>query len=314
VKKQHVCVVMPVYNCAQFLEQAIDSILRQNVACQLLCVDDGSTDGSYEILLSYGKKIHLLTHPDRKNAGSAASMNLALKNLPPSCRYIAFCDSDDLWYPEHLQRILEHFHSFEHHKLVYVNGYVVDEMNQKQYKILIHHAEENKPSTLLLNNYIRTPSMVAIRREVVDSVGYFAEYLPNSKDHDYWLRVVERFAIGFIDEDLTGYRMRANQLSSTRQLWDEGFVIVNQAMQRYGYGQRLKRKRYAVLHIRLAQFHLRHKSYLRAFVHMLQTVWYDPRRSSAQLFILVFRQKRKHAIGPAGLIRAKKRIFSGNTH
>jgi glycosyltransferase involved in cell wall biosynthesis len=94
-----ISVVIPAYNREHCVRQAVDSVLAQNFGdLELIVVDDGSTDGTVEILKSYGDKIRLIC---QKNAGAGAARNTAIRAARG--KYIAFLDSDDRWLPEKLE-------------------------------------------------------------------------------------------------------------------------------------------------------------------------------------------------------------------
>jgi glycosyltransferase involved in cell wall biosynthesis len=98
-------VILPVYNSERFLGRTLDSIFAQTYPhFELLAVDDGSTDGSAQILEEYAgrfsDRMRILRHPDNKNRGVSAARNLAWEN---GCgTYTAFIDADDCWHPEKL--------------------------------------------------------------------------------------------------------------------------------------------------------------------------------------------------------------------
>lgn len=100
-----VSVITPFYNVAPYLQEAIESVLRQTYSCwELLLVDDGSTDGSREIALKFVKlfpeKIKYLQHPGGVNKGLPASRNLAVQRADGE--YLALLDADDYWLDEKL--------------------------------------------------------------------------------------------------------------------------------------------------------------------------------------------------------------------
>jgi glycosyltransferase involved in cell wall biosynthesis/peptidoglycan/xylan/chitin deacetylase (PgdA/CDA1 family) len=102
-----VSVVIPFFNAAKFMREAIDSVIAQTHRdWELMLVDDGSTDGGTEIAQSYAAawpgRIVYLAHEQRKNRGACASRNLGIRH----CRgkYIAFLDADDAWLPHKLAR------------------------------------------------------------------------------------------------------------------------------------------------------------------------------------------------------------------
>ena len=96
---QIVDVIMLCYNAASYVREAIDSIFQQIYEfLDLICIDDGSTDETRDILEAHGRKITILEHPGRKNKGLFTSMNLALRYSQNN--FVAFLDADDIWFPE----------------------------------------------------------------------------------------------------------------------------------------------------------------------------------------------------------------------
>ncbi|MDR0555464.1 MAG: glycosyltransferase [Holosporaceae bacterium] len=103
-----ISVVVPVYNAERFLRECLNSILNQSFKdIEVLCVDDGSLDGSLNILKEYAQKdrrIVVISHD--KNCGLSAARNSGLDVAQG--KYIAFCDSDDLMHPDMLKTLHRH--------------------------------------------------------------------------------------------------------------------------------------------------------------------------------------------------------------
>jgi glycosyltransferase involved in cell wall biosynthesis len=102
-----VSVILPVFNGRQFLASTIESVLGQTwTDYEVIIVDDGSTDGSYELALAYaersGGRVRVHTHPHHANRGVSASRNLACREARGE--YLAFIDADDEWAPEKLEK------------------------------------------------------------------------------------------------------------------------------------------------------------------------------------------------------------------
>jgi len=95
-----ISVAIPTYNRADYLKEALDSILSQTyLPNEIIVVDDGSTDHTAEIIASYGTQIKSIKI---KNSGAAIARKTAAEaSVYP---WLAFCDSDDVWLPNHLQR------------------------------------------------------------------------------------------------------------------------------------------------------------------------------------------------------------------
>ncbi|RLD45745.1 MAG: glycosyltransferase family 2 protein [Bacteroidetes bacterium] len=93
-KKQEISVVIPVYNTEKYLDQAIESVLKQNEKpLEIIVVDDASSDNSINVAEQFGNKITLLKQPN--NNGCGASRNRGIEHA--NGKYLAFIDADDLW-------------------------------------------------------------------------------------------------------------------------------------------------------------------------------------------------------------------------
>src|SRR3712207_6130801 len=116
-----VSVVLPVYNRAGWVARAVESVLAQtHTNFELLVVDDGSTDGTRRVLEGFGPRISLL---EQAHAGAEAARNLGLAHARGE--FVAFIDSDDVWYPDRLSRQLPLFGRAEV-GLVFGNAALVD--------------------------------------------------------------------------------------------------------------------------------------------------------------------------------------------
>jgi glycosyltransferase involved in cell wall biosynthesis len=132
-----ISIIIPVYNASQFLEKAIESALCQPQTGEVILIDDGSTDTSYEIcckIAADNPKIILLTHPNRENHGAGASRNLGLKQA--RFPFIAFLDADDYYLPNRFKKTEEIFQKNSNAEGVYeACGFEFHSESAKQYEI-----------------------------------------------------------------------------------------------------------------------------------------------------------------------------------
>jgi glycosyltransferase involved in cell wall biosynthesis len=99
INSSEISVIIPAYNAAAFLSEAITSVLSQEcLPGEVIVVDDGSTDDTAAIAMSFAPQVRLLTQP---NAGPGAARNLGVRNARGTM--LAFLDSDDLWLPDKLK-------------------------------------------------------------------------------------------------------------------------------------------------------------------------------------------------------------------
>lgn len=164
-----VTVIIPIYDSARYLREAIDSVLGQNSgsetqgSLELLVVDDGSTDNGAALAAAYGPPVRLIStphrgHPAARNAGVAAATG----------DFLAFLDADDLWTADKLSLQLDAFHSDSSLDLVFghMQNFISPELTEQERARL-----RCNPTALpgLLQG-----SMLA-RRESFARVGPFAE-------------------------------------------------------------------------------------------------------------------------------------------
>jgi len=255
----------------------MDSVFSQTYEnLEIIVTDDGSKDDTREILEGYLPKIKILHHPGNANLGEGPSMNLAINET--ESEFIAFLDHDDIWYPNKIKEQVEIFLRYPGVALIHTNGYVIDENDNILYKLLPDDfREENVPGKILLNCYIRTPSSVMVRRNVVDQIGSFNTDL-FTVDHELWVRVSEVARFFYLPEHLTGYRFHGGQKSLNRKMWEDEFVLLREACKRYPYGVDLKRRRLAVLYYRLGEFDWKHNIRVRALKNYFLAGVLDPLR------------------------------------
>lgn len=275
--------IIPAFNRAEYIKETVNSVLTQDYPfVELVVVDDGSTDGTYEILLEYAEqnKLELLTHPGRENRGQSAALNLGLKAA--TGEFIAILDSDDLFLPGKLRRQVEYLNSHPEIGLVYGMGEAVDGDGRWMYDIhSADHKEPNDPNAVLLDCYFLLPQNALVRRSVYDQVGGFEEDFRAAQDHDMLVRIAEKTRFGFIPVKVFEYRRHGDSISKNgqRRRWKNGFEILRRAEARYPYKPSTIRKRRAVLNFRMAQVCWQENAYIDALGYLLKSGVLDPVRA-----------------------------------
>lgn len=275
-----VTAIVPCYNSAPYLAETLNSILAQSYEnLFIIAIDDGSSDDTRRILEKFREcgKIKVLWHEGNCNRGVAATMNLGVEAAESDL--VAFLDHDDLWYPDKIKRQVEVFLQIPQIDLVYTNGDVIDEHGNIKYAVLQpSHIETNLPERLLLDCYIKSCSMVMVTKTALKRVGCFKEHMLTT-DHDMWLRLQESSNLYYLEDRLMAYRVHSTQSSHKRRLWEDGFLILADAIKRFPYTESVKRKRLAVLHYRLAEHDLKIGKRFKAAGNLLMSFFYDPVRS-----------------------------------
>lgn len=222
-----VSVVIPTYNCARFLGQTIDSALRQAYRdFEIIVVDDGSTDGTQQVVAGYGKTIRYVY---QSNQGASAARNVALSIA--SGEFIAYLDADDLWIADKLSRQVEYLDAHPACGFLHTEVSVIDEQNKVLHTRFNYETSRPVPQglcirELLLRSHIQTLTVLE-RRTAFDDAGMFDLRLPVAQDYLHWLGVVLRgYEVGYLAEPLGQYRWRAGSLMSSQRRLVEDFVRI----------------------------------------------------------------------------------------
>ncbi|MFX1394814.1 MAG: glycosyltransferase family 2 protein [Promethearchaeota archaeon] len=184
-----VSVITPTHNRANIIKEAINSVLNQTYKnFEYIIVDNGSTDNTEEIVRSF--KDERIKYIWQENSGSpAGSRNTGM--MAATGYYIAFCDSDDLWLPQKLEKQIEIFEKYDDLLLVATNAIFYPE-KFKLFKNVLSISKNKKitfRNILKRNNIII--STILMKRIVVDILGLMDENPHIWEDYDYWLRLLK---------------------------------------------------------------------------------------------------------------------------
>ncbi len=216
-----VSVIVPTYNRRQMLLDAVGSVLAQRgVALELIVVDDGSTDGTWQELscgvlaeVIAAAPCHCAVRVERTaHRGPAAARNRGAALARGD--YLAFLDSDDLWAADKLARQLDYMRTHPQFPLAQSqecwirNGRRVNP-GQRHIK---RAGDIFEPS---LRTCLISPSAVMMRTGLFHEMGGFDEALRACEDYDLWLRILCRYQAGLLDQPLVTRRAgHPDQLSA----------------------------------------------------------------------------------------------------
>ncbi len=221
-----VSVVMPTYNYAQFIGEAIRSLQSQTYQnWECLIVDDGSTDATPDVVAELVRHDARVKSFRQQNQRQAAAKNLGLQNARG--KYVLFLDADDLVEPRKLESQVDYLENHSEVDIVYggVRYFTAAGVDESLHSV----DEDNLPwmpeisgqgremIAVLLRKNTMVINAALVRRAVIDEVGSFDERLPPAEDWDYWLRCAVAGKT-FQYEDVEGARalVRAHSVSSSR--------------------------------------------------------------------------------------------------
>jgi glycosyltransferase involved in cell wall biosynthesis len=185
-----ITVLMPAYNAAPHIAEAINSILHQTFAdFELLIVNDGSTDGTEGIVRSYEDSRIVLIN--RANGGVAAALNTGLKVARGI--YIARFDADDVCYPN---RLTDQYNFMQAHTQYHIVGSGADYMDQSGNMIFTNipfDLTKKRSHAALLRTCPFIHSSVIYRKDSILEFGGYNEHAHTFEDHLLWLQVLKKY-------------------------------------------------------------------------------------------------------------------------
>ncbi|MGH7383811.1 MAG: glycosyltransferase family 2 protein [Candidatus Rokuibacteriota bacterium] len=217
-------VVIPAYNAERFLEEAVESVLRQaHQRLEVIVVDDGSTDGTAARVRAYGNRVRYVR---QANAGVGAARNRGVALATGD--YIAFLDHDDVWQPEKLEVQLEIAARNPESGLVACDGVRFSEASILPGRLLSRWVLDQLAGSstgevtgrlyreAIRSNPIASPSQMLVPRRVATEIGPMITDRQDAEDWDYTLRIALRHPITMHRHSLVSYRMHDESRSGRR--------------------------------------------------------------------------------------------------
>ncbi|MCK9173735.1 MAG: glycosyltransferase family 2 protein [Desulforhopalus sp.] len=195
-----VTVIIPTYNRRIMLKRAMDSVFRQSWSCaELVVVDDGSEDGTAEMLAGISVKEPRLRLLTTAHQGPSAARNAGIAAATE--KYIAFLDSDDHWQKRKLEKQYAALSASDflisHTRERWLR--LGEHLNQKK----IHIPRHGDIFAHCLQVCAVSMSTLMVRRDLFTEVGLFDESLRCCEDYDLWLRIALHYPFLLVDEALT---------------------------------------------------------------------------------------------------------------
>jgi glycosyltransferase involved in cell wall biosynthesis len=210
-----VSVIVPAFNAAPFLGEALESVFAQGLAgVEVVVVDDGSTDGTAEVARRFGRGVRVLTQP---RSGSGHARNVGLKETTGDL--VAFLDADDVWLPDKMARQLPLLEKDPALGLVFSDmvsfGAPEGEAKEEGRSYFRERGFTGRctPASIFLHDMISTPTVV-LRRAVLRETGTFDPSLPIGQDTDLWLRIALAHSFAAVPSPLV--RRRFHPGNTTR--------------------------------------------------------------------------------------------------
>ena len=240
-----VSIITASYNYSEYIKETIESVIKQTCPdWEMIIVDDGSTDGSVDIIESYCKKdsrIQLYTHENRQNKGLAETLKLGISKAQTN--WICFLESDDTIVPDCLEKKLKIAEQYPNTTLIFNDIHQFgDQSLLRSYKSYIrkqkHYLNKIKFPSKLLDiyqkkrmNIIPTFSCVMIKKDVLQTLDFKCP-VKNMLDYYLWLQLAKNHDFYYIDEKLTNWRMHGNSyINSEKNLYTDYYKLYKKRLE-----------------------------------------------------------------------------------
>lgn len=220
-----VSVVIATYNCAEYLGQAIDSVLGQTYRnLEVHVVDDGSTDDTPAVLSRYASDPRVCCH-EQPNAGQTRAKNRGI--VASRGAFVAFCDADDLWLPGKLAAQIPAFAGNERIGVVYSREAPISPTGERLQPTRRTPYVSGRITEALFNSNVVPFGTAVVRRSCFEKMGVFDERYLMGIDWELWLRLSVRYEFVFVDELTYLYRIWPGQMSNNwRGRYEAAFQIM----------------------------------------------------------------------------------------
>jgi glycosyltransferase involved in cell wall biosynthesis len=205
-----VSVVIPAYNAARTVRQAVTSALEQSRNdLEVIVVDDGSTDGTADVVRNLGDpRLRLVS---QENSGAAAARNAGTEAA--SGRWVAFLDADDLWLPTKLETQLGEIESTPGAMAVQSSVYFVDDRLRVLSVERCSRSRNGVLDVLRFRDTPAAPSTLLVDRQFLQEIGGFDQSLVILEDWDLMIRIARNGGLVNIEEPLAFYRVHPGNRS-----------------------------------------------------------------------------------------------------
>jgi glycosyltransferase involved in cell wall biosynthesis len=207
-----VSVLMPVYNAAKYLREAVESVLTQtHRELELVAIDDASRDGSLELLQEYAQndsRVRVFCQPH--NQGIVAARNRAFREASAKAVYYAILDADDVCEPDRIAHQVAFLQAHPDYALVGGQTLIIDEASQvigiRRYPSDYAHICK----AITRYNPIAQPAVMLRRSTLPASEPYDAAF-PRCQDYELWLRLAAAHPVANLDRPVLRYRVSGTQ-------------------------------------------------------------------------------------------------------
>ena len=301
--KPTVSVVIPTYNRAALLRQALDSVFAQTFTdYEVIVVDDGSTDETPQMIERYADRLHYIW---QENHGAAQARNRG--TAAARGEWIAFLDSDDMWHREKLARCLEHARRDPEAAIIFHPMVEIDDAGHRVRGRSKRAVQGRIVDQLFAHCFVHTPTVV-VRGEVLRQADGFDSELAVCEDYQLWLRIALRHPFHMVPAPLAFRRLHKKRLSKSAMY--RNMVLRAEMLERFylelggrdSLHRRRSLRRLARVFRSAGKANLRVRRYADAHVLFKRSVAYGPLELKTRAYLLYAALRRNSVMDRSSVV------------
>ncbi len=219
-----VSVIIPNFNHAQYLGDAITSVMNQTFRdFEVIVVDDGSTDNSREVVKEFGDRVQYIW---QKNSGLSAARNTGIEQARGE--FIGVLDADDMYEPEFMSVLVPILQEDKMAGAVYCGYRFVDVANQPLPQVEARLVPPDRLFQALVDGNFLVPESILVRKHCYAKLGLFDVKFRACEDVDMWLRIAGQYKVLGVTNILTRHRILPHSMSTDPSRQTENRLAVIQ--------------------------------------------------------------------------------------
>ncbi|MHC4487645.1 MAG: glycosyltransferase family 2 protein [Planctomycetota bacterium] len=237
-----ISVIIPTYNSSDYIVDCLNSILSQTYKdWEIIVVDDASEDNTQITVEQYVNNNNLngclKYYRNESKRGVSAARNIGIK--ASKRKFVSFLDSDDIWYPQKLEKVMDVFRDFPevdlvcHNEYTTINGKIANNMEYSKKVVGLDLKNKTSLYKKLISDNFLSASAVTTKRICLENE-LFDETLIVAEDYDLWLRLARKYQFFFLPEFLGEFRkINADSLSTNLYQRFKGLLQVTKKNKSY---------------------------------------------------------------------------------
>jgi glycosyltransferase involved in cell wall biosynthesis len=218
-----ISIIIPVYNGKATILETIASVQQQTFSdIEIIVINDGSTDSTLELLKSIqDERLKIFSY---ENGGLPVARNRGISHA--TGEFIAFLDADDMWTPDKLELQLAALQQHPEAGVAYSWTYFKYDEEEYSYADESSFFEGDVYADLLVRNFLHNGSNPLIRRQAIESVGFFDPTLKSCEDWEFYLRLAVNWDFVLVRKAQIIYRQSSSSMTSKVEVMEKSLIIV----------------------------------------------------------------------------------------